>query len=396
MKTYTIEHPQDGLIQYQDKKRYLWLTSLFFPFLLPLTGVLSFIQTRQEWTLVIPLIISYGVIPLFDWLVGEDNNNPPEVLVEQLEADRYYKVITYLTVPMHIVTLFVGAWFVGSYPLSIFGIIIIAVVYGLSNGFAINTAHELGHRHKKSLSYQLAKVSLAITFYGHFTIEHNRGHHRWVATPEDNASSQLGESIYQFAVRELWGTFVRGINFEKARLKKQGKSFWTPQNNVLQSYALSLVMQGSLVLIFGGSIIIFLVIHNFFAWFQLTSANYIQHYGLLREKTKKNRYESCKPHHSWNSNHIVSNLTLFNLERHSDHHANPTRSYQSLRNFEKVPRLPNGYFGMYLLAYFPHLWFKVMDHLVLNLPHIDGDLAKVNIYPSKIEYYQNFDHTQST
>ena len=119
------------------------------------------------------------------------------------------------------------------------------------------------------------------------------------------------------------------------------------------------------------------------AWFQLTSANYIEHYGLLREKKANGKYERCQPHHSWNANHIFSNLMLFQLERHSDHHANPARRYQSLRSFDNLPELPSGYFGMYALAYFPSLWFKVMDKRLMAIPHIAGDLNKVNVDPRK-------------
>ena len=120
-----------------------------------------------------------------------------------------------------------------------------------------------------------------------------------------------------------------------------------------------------------------------FAWWQLTSANYVEHYGLLRSKDENGRFERCQPWHSWNSNHIYSNLVLFHLERHSDHHAHPLRRYQSLRNFDDVPSLPSGYFGAYLLAYVPPLWYRVMDKRLLALPHINGDLSKVNIDPDK-------------
>jgi alkane 1-monooxygenase len=125
----------------------------------------------------------------------------------------------------------------------------------------------------------------------------------------------------------------------------------------------------------------FLLLHTFFAWWQLTSANYVEHYGLLRAKDDNGRYERCEPHHSWNSNHVFSNLVLFHLERHSDHHAHPLRRYQSLRHFDDLPQLPNGYFGVYLLAYVPWLWFRVMDRRLLALPHVRGDLDKVNIDP---------------
>ena len=128
------------------------------------------------------------------------------------------------------------------------------------------------------------------------------------------------------------------------------------------------------------------MIHNLYAWFQLTSQNYVTHYGLLRDKKPNGLYESPKPHHSWNSNHILSGLTLLNLERHSDHHAYPTRPYQILRNFHNIPRLPNGYYGMFVIAYIPSLWFKIMDKRVLNLSHIKGDLSKVNIDPDSPLY----------
>ena len=133
--------------------------------------------------------------------------------------------------------------------------------------------------------------------------------------------------------------------------------------------------------LFGWPALLFLVIHNLMAWFQLTSANYIEHYGLLRAKRADGSYERCQPHHSWNSNHVCSNLLLFHLERHSDHHANPQRRYQSLRDFEDVPRLPSGYFGMYLLAYVPPLWFRVMDKRLMELPHVQSDLSRVNRGP---------------
>ena len=227
--------------------------------------------------------------------------------------------------------------------------------------------------------------------YGHFWIEHNRGHHRDVATPEDPASARMGESIYKFALREIPGAMRRGWNIERERMGRKGKSLWNTQNEILQSYAISAAVQLTLLVVFGWIMIPFLLVHNVVAWWQLTSANYIEHYGLLRLKEPSGRYERCQPCHSWNSNHIYTNLLLFHLERHSDHHAHPTRRYQSLRNFSDVPRLPNGYFGMYLVAYVPWLWYRIMDPLLLALDHIDGDLAKVNIDPDrKAEIYARY------
>ena len=193
----------------------------------------------------------------------------------------------------------------------------------------------------------------------------------------------MGESIYTFALREIPGTMRRAWQLETERMARQGKSVWHPSNFILQSMAITVVLQVGLIAWLGWAMLIFLPIHNVFAWWQLTSANYIEHYGLLREKNENGRYERCKPHHSWNSNHIYSNLLLFQLERHSDHHAHPARRYQSLRNFDDLPTLPNGYMGMYLLAYFPWLWYRVMDKRVVDLPHIQRDARKINFQPGK-------------
>ena len=381
MKLYSTIDKEKGLIEYTDKKRYLWLGSVFFP-LLPLYFISVYLKTNNELIFVIPLCISYIVIPILDWLVGSDTSNPPEEIVPLLEDDKYYRYLTFLTVPMHFIVLIACAWTVGSQSLSLFGVVLMAIMAGGYSGIGINTAHELGHKNTW-IEKLLAKIVLAVPAYGHFTVEHNNGHHIKVATPDDPASSRMGESIYKFALREIPSTFIRAWQLEEKNLKKLGKSSWSFENQILQSYFISLVFQGSLVLIFGIEILIFLMIHNVWAWFQLTSANYIEHYGLLREKKANGRYERCKPHHSWNTNYVLSNVVLFHLERHSDHHAYPARRYQSLRNFNDIPELPNGYFGMYLCAYVPWIWFKIMDNRLLNLPHINRDLSKVNVCPNK-------------
>lgn len=378
---YTLNHPEKGAIEYIDKKRHLWMSSLAMP-LFPMLGVVLYFIYDSQWMLGLPLFFSYIAIPVLDWAIGSDENNPPEEIVPQLEEDRYYRLLTWFTVPMHFIVLIAMAWFVGTQDLTVWSMIALAITAGSYSGLGINTAHELGHK-KPEFERLLAKIVLAVPTYGHFCIEHNRGHHRDVATPNDPASSRMGESIYKFVLREIPGAFRRGWVVEKERLARQNKSVWSVDNDILQSYAISAVLQGSLILAFGWVMLPFLAIHNFWAWFQLTSANYIEHYGLLREKEASGRYERCQPYHSWNANFIFSNIVLFHLERHSDHHANPTRRYQSLRNFDDIPQLPNGYYGMYILAYVPWLWYKVMDSRLLNLPHINGDMDKVNIDPAQ-------------
>lgn len=366
-------------IHYVDRKRWLWSLSVLFP-LQPFIGIWLHWQTGNEFWLYIGLLSNYILAPIIDWLLGEDENNPPEEVVMQLERDKYYRRLTYVTVPLHFITLFGCAWYANSAALSVWGYLGLAMVAGLTAGLAINTGHELGHKNS-AFEKWLAKLVLAVPAYGHFSVEHNRGHHRDVSTPEDPASARMGESIYKFARREIPGAFVRAWECEKQRLENRGKSAWHPRNRLLQSWGLSLAIALGLIIAFGWPMLPFLLIHHAFAYWQLTSANYIEHYGLLRSQDEDGKYERCQPHHSWNSNHIFSNLVMFHLERHSDHHAHPLRRYQSLRHFDDLPQLPNGYFGTYLLSYVPSLWFRIMDKRLLDLPHIQGNLDRVNICP---------------
>jgi len=383
MKGYTAVAPDGEAIFYEDRKRWFWTMSLLYP-LQPLLGIWLHWLTGAEGWLLLPLFGGYVVAPLMDWILGEDRNNPPEAVVVQLDRDRFYRLLTYIVVPLHFVSLIGAAWWAGTQDLSSWALVGLAIVTGITSGLGINTGHELGHK-KSRLERTLAKIVLAVPAYGHFWIEHNRGHHRDVSTPEDPASARMGESIYKFARREIPGAFRRAWAIESERLTRREKPVWSTDNQILQSMSLSAFLQLSLLILFGWKMIPFLLLHNVFAWWQLTSANYVEHYGLLRRKDDKGRYERCQPHHSWNSNHTYSNLVLFHLQRHSDHHAHPLRRYQSLRHFDDLPTLPSGYFGVYLIAYVPWLWYKVMDRRLLALPHVSGDLDNVNIDPDKHE-----------
>ncbi|HEX5945232.1 MAG TPA: fatty acid desaturase, partial [Acidimicrobiales bacterium] len=158
---------------------------------------------------------------------------------------------------------------------------------------------------------------------------------------------------------------------------------WTLRNDVLNAWALSVLLFGGVVAWLGVAVIPFLVVQAVFGFALLEVVNYIEHYGLLRQRVANGRYERCRPTHSWNSNNLASNLVLYHLERHSDHHANPTRRYQSLRNFDDAPQLPSGYALMICLAVVPPLWRRVMDPRVLA--HYDGDVSLANIEPRRRE-----------
>jgi alkane 1-monooxygenase len=366
-------------VRYRDGKRYAWFVSLLVPAVLG-CGPLFYALTGSVASLWIPAAVVYGVVPLLDVLLGEDRNNPPEEVVPLLEADAYYRWATYALVPVLWLAFVANAYFVGTQALPWFGVLAMALNTGILCGFAINLGHELGHK-KSKLERNLATAVLSMGAYGHFAIEHNRGLHRHVATPEDCASSRMGETLYRFALRELPGGFRRAWQLEAGRLERHEKRVWSFENEIVRAGLITAGVSVALVVAFGPIMIAYLLATYFIGAFHLTLANYIEHYGLLRQKRSNGLYERCQPHHSWNSNHTCSNWALYHLQRHSDHHANPGRRYQSLRHFDGVPTLPNGYFGMFLVALVPALWFRVMDPLLLA--HVERDPQRINFDPKR-------------
>jgi alkane 1-monooxygenase len=378
---------------WRDKKRYLWLMGLIVPtavmVMLPIVWGLNqagWHAAAQAPFWIGPILV-YVVLPLLDWRYGPDGQNPPDELVERLENDKYYRRCTYAFIPFQYATLVLGAYLFTASDLGWLGFdgslgwpakIGLALSVGMMGGVGINTAHELGHK-KDTLERWLSKITLAQTCYGHFYIEHNRGHHVRVATPEDPASARFGETFWEFLPRSVWGSLKSSWELEAQRLRRQDKSVWHPSNDVLNAWVMSVVLYGALIAIFGVALIPYVVISAVFGFTLLETVNYLEHYGLLRQKTTSGRYERCTPEHSWNSDHLVTNLFLYHLQRHSDHHANPTRRYQTLRSMSEAPSLPSGYASMIGLTYFPPLWRKVMDHRVMA--HYDGDLSRVNIHP---------------
>jgi alkane 1-monooxygenase len=365
---------------WRDRKRYLWLLGTVVPlFLFAGWGLVNVTGSGVFWWIG-PMVV-YLLIPLLDLLIGDDASNAPEEVVAWLEQDRYYRWITYLFLPFQFATLFVGCWLMtrnGGLP--VVDKLGIATTLGMLNGIAINTAHELGHK-KEHLERWFARIALAPCGYGHFFIEHNRGHHVRVATPDDPASSRLGESFWGFWPRTVVGSVQNGWRLEQNRLRRMGKGTWTLRNDVLNAWAMTLVLWAVLVALFGVGILPYLLLQAVLAFSLLEAVNYLEHYGLLRQTLPNGRYERVTPRHSWNNNHLTTNLFLYHLQRHSDHHANPTRRYQALRHFDDSPQLPAGYAAMIVLAYFPPLWRRVMDKRVVA--HYGGDVTQANIHPRK-------------
>ena len=377
--TTAIQDRQNPLPSYVDKKRFAWLLSVVGPAVALVGTVAVSVFEVSSWILFFPFVFYYFFVPFLDFLIGEDISNPPESSIEALEADAYYRWITYATIPILWIAVIFNCIFLCTSSLTTLEWIATVMSTGSVLGFGLNVSHELGHK-LQTVPRKIALFNTALGAYGHFSIEHNRGHHRHVSTPEDPASSKMGENIYQFACREMPGAALRAWRLEADRLQRQNKSVWHFENEILQALCLTALVHGSLISLYGLEMVIVLIPVGVWGAFQLTSANYVEHYGIQRLKTANGNYENCQPHHSWNSNHLVSNLVLFQLQRHSDHHAHPGRSYQSLRDFPELPRLPSGYFGMFFLAYLPPLWYRVMDPLLIKT--LNGDVSRINFLPS--------------
>jgi alkane 1-monooxygenase len=369
----------EGEVVWRDHKRYAWLLGLIVPTapfsawaLVQLTGLGIF------WFYG-PILV-FAAFPILDIVVGLDRTNPPDSVLKWLEGDRYYRWCTYLFIPIQYAGLVFACWLWSSGELSIIEGIGLALTMAMVSGIAINTAHELGHK-RDSLERWLSRVALAQSGYGHFFIEHNRGHHVRVATPEDPASARMGESFYAFLPRTVVGSLRSAWELERTRLEHLDRRIWTPRNDILSAWAMSVVLFAVLALAFGPVVLPYLLIQAVIGFSLLEVVNYLEHYGLLRQRREDGRYERTRPEHSWNSSNVASNVLLYHLQRHSDHHAHPLRRYQALRHVKEAPQLPTGYAGMILLAAIPPLWRRVMDPRLLA--HYDGDIARVNLAPRR-------------
>lgn len=365
-----------------DRKRYLWAISPALPAIG--IGILAGYQFaprpfKKIFALGGPIVL-HIVIPAIDTIVGKDANNPTEEDIKLLEQDPYYARLVKSFIPLQYAANIYACYLMGRKETSFLDKILVGISAGAINGIAVNTAHELSHKPAR-LDHILSHLALVPTGYNHFRIEHPYGHHKRAATPEDPASSKMGETFYEFWPRTVFGSLKSAIEIETRRLKRKGKGFWTKDNELIQGWAMSASFHGAMVAMFGKGVIPYLATQAFYGISLFEIINYIEHYGLKRQKKEDGTYMRTMPEHSWNNNNIVTNLFLYQLQRHSDHHAYPTRPFQALRHFDEAPELPSGYASMLLPAMIPSLWFKMMDKRVFD--HYKGDLSKANILPKR-------------
>lgn len=337
------------------------------PLLLFLAAWVSF--TAKGFFTFIPLLYAFAVIPLLELLLRPDAHNLSGVAEEMARNDRTYDYILYLIVPLQYVFLFLFLESLQQTKFSTLDVIGRVTGMGILCGvFGINVAHELGHR-VKPYEQRMAKALLLTSLYTHFFIEHNKGHHKRVATPEDPSSARLNESLYHFYPRSILFSYLSAweIAGKEQRKHKLPRLHW--RNEMLQLQLLQLLFLLALYYVYGWVTTLLFCTAALIGILLLECVNYIEHYGLTRQRTAAGSYERAQPQHSWNSDHVLGRLMLFELSRHSDHHYMASRKYQVLRHHDTAPQMPTGYPGMMLLAHIPPLWFRLMNKKIANPMH---------------------------
>jgi alkane 1-monooxygenase len=330
----------------------------FTPFVLYILALLSFNGNGLIcWT---PLLYTFFLIPFVELFIKADPKNLDEVEEALAKKNKAYDLILYAAVIMKYYSLWVFFNSLKQEQLSTIDIIGRVLSMGLlCAAFGINVAHELGHRVNK-MEQTFAKMLLLTSLYMHFFIEHNKGHHKHVATPHDPSTAKYNQSVYAFWPQTLIGTYLSAWKIANDEVGKKGKRWYSLQNEMLLFQIIQLLFVFAIYYFFGAISALLFIVAAFMGGLLLETVNYIEHYGLSRNTTSEEQYERVQPHHSWNSNHIIGRLMLFELSRHSDHHYLASRKYQILRSFDNAPQMPTGYPGMILLSLFPPLWFKIM------------------------------------
>jgi alkane 1-monooxygenase len=352
-----------------------WILSVkkvsYWIWLIPVLGIpLSYRESLDSayanaWAWLVVGTV-FGVIPLLDGLIGRDPANPSEdTEVPAMERQGYYRLLSLSTVPLLLGMLIWAGWVFASYDAwnwigQLGWLLSVGTVTG---AIGITVAHELIHK-DPPLEQNAGGLLLAAVCYAGFKIEHLRGHHVHVCTPEDASSARYGQSLYAFLPRAYKHNFLNAWALEAQRLKRKGLPALHWRNELIGWYAISAAFLLGFGLTFDWLGVLFFLGQSFVALTLLEIVNYVEHYGLHRRKLDDGRYERTNPKHSWNSNYLLTNLFLFHLQRHSDHHAFAKRRYQVLRHFDDSPQLPNGYAGMIVLALIPPLWRAVMDSRV--------------------------------
>ncbi len=326
------------------------------------------------WVFVAPIYV-FMLIPLLELVLPYSEQNLDKAQEEIAKKDVKYDLMVWSVVPLQYALLFFFLNRIGDASLTWWEIAGMIFSFGIACGvLGINAAHELGHRNTW-YEQTMSKMLLLTSLYTHFYIEHNRGHHKNVSTDEDPASSRRGETIYSFFIRSVRDGWFSAWHLESERLKKTNTPFFSLQNEMLVLQTLQFLFVAAIGIVWGWKVMLFFIAAGTIGFLLLETVNYIEHYGLRRRKIEDAYYEKVMPIHSWNSNHPIGRIMLFELTRHSDHHYIAGRKYQVLRHFDDSPQMPTGYPGMMVLSFFPPLFFNVMHKQIQKYKEAVGGEA---------------------
>lgn len=326
------------------------------------------------WEIWMPLIWAWVLIPLTELLIRPMPANLSAAEEELVKNDKIYDIFLYLVVILQysLLVKFCIAMKEDATIMTWQDVAGRIWVMGLLCGtFGINVGHELGHRVNK-FEQTLAKALLLTSLYMHFFTEHNKGHHKRVATPEDPSSARYGEPVYLFYFRTIIFSYISAWHIANDETRKKGKPVFSLSNEMIQFTLIQLAFLSVIFICFGWLVMLYFLAAAGIGILLLETVNYIEHYGLQRKATGDGKYERTMPEHSWNSDHIIGRLMLFELSRHSDHHYLASRKYQVLRHHDNSPQMPTGYPGMMILSLFPPAWFYVMNRRIKKLQHKEG------------------------
>jgi alkane 1-monooxygenase len=270
------------------------------------------------------------------------------------------QVVTWSVVPVQLAVISYGCYWVTTHEVTNFEFFGMAWAVGIyAGGIGITVGHELCHKNSAFERF-CGRLLMCSTSYGHFYIEHTMGHHKMVATDNDPATARCGENFYAFLPRVVFGELASAIHLENDRIHNKGLPFW--HHEIPYYFGASIAMCYAFGALFGPEAKSMFLAQSAVAILLFESVNYLEHYGLERRRdAKTGEYETVKPQHSWDSPAKVTNMFLFKLQRHADHHAHAGKRFQTLQAYDSSPQLPSGYTTMIFLALFPPLWFAVMN-----------------------------------
>lgn len=319
------------------------------------------------WAVWIPMIIAWIIIPSLELLIKPDSGNMSTAEEEMARKNKTYDLLLYLVVPLQYIALYEFLDGIKHESLSWVDLAGRVSVMGLLCGtFGINVGHELGHRVNR-FEQTLAKALLLTSLYMHFFTEHNKGHHKRVATPEDPSSARYNEPVYLFYFRTIIFSYISAWHISNEETRKAKRPVISFYNEMILFTTIQFAFIALIWYVFGGFATICFLLAALMGILLLETVNYIEHYGLRRKSNGDGKYERAMPAHSWNSDHVLGRIFLFELSRHSDHHYLASRKYQVLRHHDNAPQMPTGYPGMMLLSLIPPAWFYIMNRRLKNI-----------------------------